>query len=89
MCLKQKKDELFISRRYNLTPLLRSSPGGLEGACRMTLIRLQKYEHFFKSQNISVNKCYFCSKIFYFGQKIVSLQRKNKEQYECIRPFGQ
>ena len=41
--LKQKMDELFTSRRYNLTPLLRSSPGGLEGACRMTLIRLQKY----------------------------------------------
>ncbi len=37
--LKRRVGKLTISRRYNQLPLLRSSPGGFEGAGRIGLTR--------------------------------------------------
>ncbi len=37
----KKKGKLTASHRYNLTPLLHSCPGGLEGAGRTGLTRAQ------------------------------------------------
>lgn len=56
----------------------------------MTLIRLQKYELFSILQNNWAEKSVFCLKIFFFGQKRLSLRRKivKKAMQIRVNPLG-